>query len=323
MSYYTGINFYGNFGENEMFGRWPAVPSEKMKWVRPELAINENQPFEMEIYVDDTLKWLQHIDLNPDDTKYRVCVLVEPKMLIEQGMFRHGNQPNNYELIENPAVYEKYFDLIFTTYPHYQDLHPKFRYFEGGIRSFIKEPERKIHPKTSGIVCIMSNKKYMPGHILRHQVRDKINQWMSSTPKWGLHTDSLSQSVITYNNPPETDKHLGTKDFMFELIIENEQGPFFSEKLIDCMLVGSVPIYWTKGLDDVSLDVFDRNGIITFDDISELFHMLENYEEYFNVDVYKSKMKSIENNFKVATTYSSMGDVLWKCGIKDFVESKK
>ena len=43
----------------------------------------------------------------------------------------------------------------------------------------------------------MSNKIQILGHILRHQVRDKINQWMSSTPKWGLHTDSLSQSKIT------------------------------------------------------------------------------------------------------------------------------
>ena len=106
-----------------------------------------------ENYVDDTLKWLQHIDLNPDDTKYRVCVLVEPKMLIEQGMFRHGNQPNNYELIENQP-YEKYFDLIFTTYPHYQDLHPKFRYFEGGIRSFIKGLNKKKNTSKDEWYCL-------------------------------------------------------------------------------------------------------------------------------------------------------------------------
>lgn len=303
MSYYAGINFYGNFGEQEMFGRWPSVPSEEIKWVRPELAIRDNQPFEMEIYVDDTLKWLKHIDLNPDDMKYRVCVLVEPKMLMEQGRFRHGNEPTNYDLIENPEVYERYFDLIFTTYPHYQDIHPKFRYYEGGIRSYIQPNERKIHPKVNGISCVMSSKNYMPGHELRHHIRN-----------------NLQRPLITYNNPPQKEKHLGTKDFMFELVIENEQGPHFSEKLLDCMLVGSIPIYWSKGVNDVSLDVFDRDGLITFDDVSELYHMLNNYEKYFSSNVYKSKIKAIENNFKVATTYSSMGDVLWKCGLEEFVK---
>ena len=320
MSYYAGLNFYGNFGENEMFGNWPSVPSKNLKWVRPELAINEDEPIEIEIYVDDTLKWIQHIDVGNSDSKYKVCVLVEPKQLLEQGHFKHGDTPTNYDLIENPEVYNNYFDLIFTTYPHYQELHPKFRYYEGGIRSYIKKDYWKIHPKTSGIVCIMSGKKYMPGHILRHNIRDRVGQMRKVVPKWGLHNDSLQQPIISYNNPPEAEKHLGSKDFMFELVIENEQGPFFSEKLIDCMLVGCIPIYWSKGISDVSLDVFDRDGIITFHNVNELYEMLDNQQEHFSIDVYNSKLKAVKHNFEVAKLYSSMGDTLWKCGLEDFVK---
>ena len=117
----------------------------------------------------------------------------------------------------------------------------------------------------------------MPGHQLRHHIRN-----------------NLQHPLITYNNPPQEEKHLGTKDFMFELVIENEQGPFFSEKLIDAMLVGCIPVYWSRGKHDVSLEVFDRDGIITFEDVEELYEMLRNQQDHFNVDVYTSKMKAIK-----------------------------
>jgi hypothetical protein len=307
MEYYAGLNFYGNFGENEMLGNWPSVQSETLKWCRPELAIRDGHDYNIEIYVDDTMKWLQHIELGQSNSKYKVCVLVEPKVLLNQGRFRQGNIPTNYDLIENPEVYEKHFDLIFTTYPHYMDTHSKFRYFEGGIRSYIKPECKKIYKKTNGIVCVMSNKDYMPGHLLRHEIRD----WNITSPN----------PLVVYNNPPmASDKYLGTKDFMYELVIENEKGPFFSEKLIDAMLVGCIPIYWSDGTKDPSLDIFDRDGIITFEDREELLNMFRNQEEIFNIDVYNSKKKAIKHNFEVAKTYSSLGDVLWKCGLKDFVE---
>ena len=331
--YYAGLNFYGNFGENEMLGNWPSVPGKNLQWVRPEMAVRENQPYEMEIYVDDTLRWLKEIDRVGypgsswhDEVKYKICVQVEPKQLLESGRFKHGNTPTNYDLIENPEVYENYFDLIFTTYPHYMDIHPKFRYYEGGLRSYIPPKQQKIHKKTNGICCIMSNKDYMPGHLLRHDIRNKMKKWNFSTPKWGLNhsaTDLLSQPIIAYNSPPEKEKHLGTKDYMFELVIENEQGPFFSEKLIDAMLVGCIPVYWSRGKHDVSLEVFDRNEIITFEEVEELYEMLRNQQDHFNVDVYTSKMKAIKNNFKVAKIYSSMGDTLWKCGLEEFVKGTK
>ena len=64
------------------------------------------------------------------------------------------------------------------------------------------------------------------GHLLRHDIRNKMKQWNFSTPKRGLGHSELSQPIIAYNNPPETEKHLGTKDYMFELVIENRTRAF-------------------------------------------------------------------------------------------------
>ena len=42
--YYAGLNFYGNFGENEMLGNWPSVPGKNLQWVRPCLLYTSPSP---------------------------------------------------------------------------------------------------------------------------------------------------------------------------------------------------------------------------------------------------------------------------------------
>ena len=86
------------------------------------------------------------------------------------------------------------------------------------------------------------------------------------------------------------------------------------------MLVGSIPIYWSDGVEkDKSLNVFDTNGIITFETIHDLKNIMDMRNSYLNIGEYTSRGDSIKHNFEVAKKYSSMGEVLWIHGIKELM----
>jgi hypothetical protein len=277
----------GNYGDKEVAEQLPCFPSKYLHWT-------PNQMQDIAIWVDC---WDSPCiqEITRTDIKYKIAVLVEPRVLA----------PWHYEFVLNNR---HHFDLIFSTYDDFgketNDNH-KFKKFPGGARTLIHPTQWSIYPKTKNIVTIVSGKRYMPGHILRHTIREKLN--------------TLDASFIDYVNPPFDNKSMGLKDYRFELVIENEDDKFFSEKILDSMLSGCIPIYWTS--DDTSyLDMFDKSGIVTFKNQDELMDMLSS--NTLNEDFYLSRIKSVTNNFEEAKKYISLGDMLWKFGIEELIETK-
>ena len=146
----------------------------------------------------------------------------------------------------------------------------------------------------------------MEGHILRHTIKNKILN----------DTNSAYYNAIDYLNPPMDRKVDGTKDYRFELVIENEDADFFSEKILDSMVCGCIPIYWNIKTKE-HLKMFDMDGIIFFDTPDKLLEMISN--GYFTQELYESKLKAIKYNFEKAKEFISFGDVLWNAGLKDFL----
>ena len=68
---------------------------------------------------------------------------------------------------------------------------------------------------------------------------------------------------------------------------------YFTEKLIECLVTGTVPIY--HGCPNIG-DFFDMNGILTFSTQEELDDILDSLSE----DKYKSMYESVKNNFNIA-----------------------
>ena len=98
------------------------------------------------------------------------------------------------------------------------------------------------------------------------------------------------------NNPIDY-KIEGLKDYRFSIIIENSiEDLYFTEKLLDCFLSGTIPIY--VGCKKV-LEFFDENGIVFFDGDEDLPEILSSLNEVF----YNSKLDSIQRNFEVAKNY--------------------
>jgi len=279
----------GNYGPEEISNSYPCWPSDKLMWT--------NRNANLSIWVDtpggsNEFQILSNQVLS-SDSKYKVMVLMEPISLC----------PKTYDFVLNN---ENMFDMILSTYPDFGSHNPdKYRYYHGGARSFIRPDERMIYTKSKNISAIVSNKNSLLGHILRHNIKN--------------HHHNNKMGLIDYLNPPMDKKVDGIRDYRFELVIENEDSPFFSEKPLDSMLCGCIPIYWSS-YDTSYLDIFDKDGIITFSTPEEFFEML--LDGYFTENLYISKLDAVRNNLEVAKRFVSLGDILWEYGIKDLIRTK-
>jgi hypothetical protein len=210
--------------------------------------------------------------------------------------FKRQNKKVYAWLLESPQVkphaidyikqnYDK-FDKIFT---HNKELLNLFNncilQTFGGC--WIPKDERKIHDKTKNISFISSRKKSTEGHLLRNKILDyyTVNE---------KDIDIFGREVNPIENKIE-----GLKDYKFSIVIENCREDFyFSEKLIDCLQTGTIPIYW--GFPSVN-KFFDSNGILTFGNITELFFIIEKINN--NEIKYEDYSEAINNNFEVSKKY--------------------
>ena len=84
------------------------------------------------------------------------------------------------------------------------------------------------------------------------------------------------------------------KNHAFSVAIENNTDVndyYFTEKLTDCLITGTVPIY--HGCPNIG-EFFDMDGILTFSTQDELDNILKSLSE----EKYNSMKVAIENNYK-------------------------
>jgi hypothetical protein len=81
------------------------------------------------------------------------------------------------------------------------------------------------------------------------------------------------------------------------------QDDYFTEKIIDCFLTGTIPIYWgTKNINKY----FDENGIIILPNTNEWDFNFESAIEIINLldeNFYNERIISITKNFNTAQKY--------------------
>ena len=105
----------------------------------------------------------------------------------------------------------------------------------------------------------------------------------------------------------------GLQDYKFSITIENGQHDnYFTEKILDCFLTGTIPIY--NGCENIS-DFFDMNGIITFNTIDELHDIVTTLTD----SDYESRKDAIQRNFELAKQYEYNNDQLFDKFLKDLI----
>ena len=237
-------------------------PSDRMEWERENL-----DEYEFIFLTDDSLHLLNDFSL-----KRKYAWLVESPE-ITAGSYNW--------LIQNHQSFNKIFtfkkDIL-------ESIDSSYFLPIGGC--WINEEDRGLHigSKTKNLSMIASSKNWTTGHKIRHQI---------------INSD-LKNSFDLYGREfnPIVNKITALKDYRFQIVIENNKSDYyFTEKLIDCLQTGVIPIYW--GCPSIS-NFFDKRGMIEFNDFSELYDIIPK----LNQDLYNSKVKYVLNNLELSKKYT-------------------
>jgi hypothetical protein len=182
------------------------------------------------------------------------------------------------------------FKTIFTYEKQLLDMGEPFEFYPFG-GCWIQPEKQKIYKKNKNISIIASSKNFTSGHKLRHEVISKYSQF--------IDVFGRGYSPIEY-------KIDGLQDYRFSIVIENcKRDYWFTEKLIDCLRTGTIPIYW--GCPSIG-DFFNTNGFIIFNEIEELGSILPKINE----ELYNTKLEFIEENFNLSLDYIIPDEIIYQ-----------
>lgn len=234
----------------------PIQISEDIEWDRS----NNFTDNDLVIYTDNEIYNTRNYGKN-------IAWLIEPKEL----------QPNTYDfVIQN----HKKFYKIFTHDYEMLNISNCILIPYGGC--WIRKEDFNIYEKNKNISIICSNKNYLSGHKLRHKCINKFRSFI----------DVYGNGYNTIN-----DKLDALKNYKFQIVIENTKKDFwFTEKIIDCFVTGTIPIYY--GCPSIG-NFFNKDGILIFDSINDLERILINMPE----NLYEQKKQAIEDNFQKAKNF--------------------
>jgi hypothetical protein len=129
------------------------------------------------------------------------------------------------------------------------------------------------------------------GQSLRHELLARKNEIKIPTKFFDVYGDR-------YNiEEARKGKEEVFSDSMFGVAIENtSHNGYFTEKILDCFLLKTIPIYWGC----TSIDkFFNKEGIIKFGNIDEFIYITNNLNEEY----YTSRKDIIEENYQKALQY--------------------
>lgn len=231
--------------------------------------LNHDKIIVTDVCLDNSLK-----------NKIKIAWLLEPACI----------NPNTYLFIKSKYAQ---FNYVLTHTKELMDQIPNAVFYAFG-GTFIKPEDFKLFEKTKNISMVASSKSYCAGHLYRHRIRESVIGKVD---------------IFGAGNPIEY-KLDGLKDYRYSIAMENSKHDFyFTEKLVDCFLTGTVPIYW--GCPGIGR-FFNPHGMMNFETQEELHKFLEKASE----TDYNSRRAAIEENYNRAKTYVNTYDSVY-----NFVES--
>lgn len=158
-------------------------------------------------------------------------------------------------------------------------------------------PEKKFE-----ISALVGGKRMAEGHILRQNLWFRENKIKNPTK---FFLSGAFGGIQNYNNNPVLgDSKNPLFDSQFHICIENvKRRNWFTEKLIDCMVTKTVPIYC--GCPNVG-DWFDTRGFIIVDSLDEIIDACNNLDE----NTYENMLPYVEENYNRGLELSDISVVL-------------
>lgn len=237
--------------------------------------LRDIEVYDIGIYTDQ--KCFSH-DVDTSKTNY--AWIIEPPII----------NGDNHIKITKPEHYSKFYK-VFSCNRWIGDRIPNFEFVAHG-GTWLRQEDISIHKKNKLCSMIFSDKQWNAGHSQRSRTYNRI--------KNNTDIDFFGSGVAKYIEYKIT----GLKDYMFSICMENE-GPqhlfapnndYFSEKLLDCILTGTIPIYYgNRSIENY----FDIDGILLFEDPDRIDDIINN----LTPEYYFSRTAAIEKNFHIAKKY--------------------
>lgn len=229
-----------------------------------------------------------------------IFIQIESSMIIDESIVRILNNNNIYEyfdyiltwdhrLLKLPKCYKfmslnKYSWVQFTKK---EGINPYLKHYYNNTSTF------EYNDKSFNVSMLCGDKKWCPGHIVRHNIWDKQKEII--IPKKFYKPEKTSILKIFDDNITITSNRDKTEmfDSMFHVCVENNNAKnYFTEKIIDCIVSKTVPIYY--GCPNIG-EYFDLNGIIIInnpeDCIEKINKLTEN--DYYKMLPYVKKNYNI------------------------------
>lgn len=159
----------------------------------------------------------------------------------------------------------------------------------------------QVYKKSKLVSAIASNKAFLPGHVKRlefvNSIRDKVD----------LYGRGMGKELAS--------KLDGLKDYMFSVAIENVENNdyYFTEKVTECFLTGTIPIY--HGCLNIG-EFFDMRGILYFNNQEELDAIMNSLTQ----DKYREMLPYVEANFKRCFDWPLNNDMLFDMYYKEIIK---
>jgi len=158
--------------------------------------------------------------------------------------------------------------------------------------SWIAFDQWGMHKKTKNISIIASDKNTTEGHKLRHEIIKRFG-------------DQIDVYGRGYN--PIKSKFEALAPYRYSVVVESGRFDYyFTEKLIDCLSVGTIPFYW--GCPSIG-NFFDMRGILPYN-----YHPPGDYlfADHLNKEYYEYRLDAIKENIELAKHYRICEDWIWE-----------
>lgn len=184
----------------------------------------------------------------------------------------------------DPGILARRFPVVFTHFKGHLDYGAPFRFlpyssnFIGilAYRNQVSLPSVIEKTELCSFIGRLDHGWSAPGYSLRKEVY-RLLRGNPNVTCFGRDTQPLERKAD------------GLRRYAFSVAMENCRADYyFTEKLIDCLLAGTIPIYW--GCPSIAR-FFDPAGILSFSTLRELASLLESltFERYCELRPYVEK----------------------------------
>ena len=252
--------------------------------------------FNLTILQDENILHYLENKIEIDKTKPIIAILAEGPHLFNQRAVYEQIQQDHEKFDKVLGWHESLFNLPNFEFKPISEISQW-----SALPNELDTSQFQVYNKNKMTSFITSTKNMCSGHQFRLDCLNKIQQEKLNVDLYGRGINEIDSKLQ------------GLKDYRFCIAMENDYtNNYFTEKLLDCMLSGTIPIY--HGCKNIE-KYFDINGIITFETVDELVNILNNLTD----KDYKSRLSAIQKNYEIALTWWEDNDRLFNKYLKEFI----